>query len=195
MAKLPKPEELSKIDFTPPKTGWMDTPVVFKEGMFCHGSKPKSLEIVGFPEPPGLAARGRGLEAARELEGDPPRGDRRPARRSTGHSGSSWTSACAAAPARTSATSSSAPATPRTCRCSGRAHPFGLSKRIHPGRQDLRQMAGARELHARCAEGVVVLLLPVHRVPPLLGLLPLRHRPGRDHDHRPGTAQSARPEH
>ena len=51
MAKLPKPEELSKIDYTPPKTGWMDTPVVFKEGMFCHGSKPKSLDIVGFPNP------------------------------------------------------------------------------------------------------------------------------------------------
>jgi Fe-S oxidoreductase len=29
----------------------MDTPVEFKEGMFCHGSKPKSLEIVGFPNP------------------------------------------------------------------------------------------------------------------------------------------------
>ena len=51
MAKLPKPEELSKIDVTPPKTDWMDTPVVFKEGMFCHGSKPKSLEIVDFPNP------------------------------------------------------------------------------------------------------------------------------------------------
>ncbi len=51
MAKLPKPEELSKIDLTPPKTNWMDTPVVFKEGMFCHGSKPKSLELVGFPNP------------------------------------------------------------------------------------------------------------------------------------------------
>ncbi len=51
MAKFPTPEELSKIDFTPPKTGWMDTPVEFKPGMFCHGSKPKSLEIVGFPNP------------------------------------------------------------------------------------------------------------------------------------------------
>jgi Fe-S oxidoreductase len=29
----------------------MDTPVVIKEGMFCHGAKPKSLEIVGFPNP------------------------------------------------------------------------------------------------------------------------------------------------
>jgi Fe-S oxidoreductase len=51
MAKLPKPEELSKIDLTPPETDWMDTPTVFKEGMFCHGVKPKSLEIVGFPNP------------------------------------------------------------------------------------------------------------------------------------------------
>jgi Fe-S oxidoreductase len=51
MAKLPKPEELSKVDFQPPKTGWMNTPVVFKEGMFCHGSKPKSLETLGFPNP------------------------------------------------------------------------------------------------------------------------------------------------
>ena len=51
MAKLPKPEELSKIDYTPPKTDWMDTPTVIKEGMFCHGSKPKSLELVGFPNP------------------------------------------------------------------------------------------------------------------------------------------------
>jgi Fe-S oxidoreductase len=51
MAKLPKPEELAKVDYTLPKTGWMDTPVVIKEGMFCHGSKPKSLEIVGFPNP------------------------------------------------------------------------------------------------------------------------------------------------
>jgi Fe-S oxidoreductase len=51
MAKLPKPEELAKVDYTPPKTNWMDTPVVFKEGMFCHGSKPKSLETLGFPNP------------------------------------------------------------------------------------------------------------------------------------------------
>jgi Fe-S oxidoreductase len=51
MAKLPKPEELSKIDYAPPKTEWMDTPVVLKEGMFCHGAKPKSLDILSFPNP------------------------------------------------------------------------------------------------------------------------------------------------
>jgi Fe-S oxidoreductase len=29
----------------------METPVEFKPGMFCHGSKPKSLETLGFPNP------------------------------------------------------------------------------------------------------------------------------------------------
>ncbi len=51
MAKLPKPDELAKVDYTFPKTGWMETPVVFKEGMFCHGAKPKSLQILNFPNP------------------------------------------------------------------------------------------------------------------------------------------------
>jgi Fe-S oxidoreductase len=51
MAKLPKPEELAKVDYTPPKTSWMDTQVVIKEGMFCHGAKPKSLQTLDFPNP------------------------------------------------------------------------------------------------------------------------------------------------
>jgi [DsrC]-trisulfide reductase subunit K len=51
MSKLPKPAELAKVTYQPPATDWMDTPVEIKPGMFCHGSKPKSLEIVGFPNP------------------------------------------------------------------------------------------------------------------------------------------------
>ncbi len=51
MSKLPKPAELSKVAYQPPKTDWMNTPVEFKPGMFCHGSKPKSLELVEFPNP------------------------------------------------------------------------------------------------------------------------------------------------
>jgi len=47
--KPPKPEELSKIDYKPPKTHWMDTPVQFKEGTYCYASRPKYLEEVGFP--------------------------------------------------------------------------------------------------------------------------------------------------
>src|SRR5512138_3224756 len=51
MSKLPKPAELAKVSYNTPATDWMDTPVEFKPGMFCHGSKPKSLELVGFPNP------------------------------------------------------------------------------------------------------------------------------------------------
>ncbi len=49
MAKLPKPEELAKVDFRPPKTGWMDTPVNIKPGTFCWGAKAKNLQVVDFP--------------------------------------------------------------------------------------------------------------------------------------------------
>ncbi len=50
MAKFTaKPDELSKIDFTPPKTRWMDTPVEIREHMFCHAAKPKELDVVSFP--------------------------------------------------------------------------------------------------------------------------------------------------
>ena len=46
----PKPAELvTSIDFTPPKTEWMDTPTVIKPGTFCWGAKGKSLATVEFP--------------------------------------------------------------------------------------------------------------------------------------------------
>jgi Fe-S oxidoreductase len=44
-----EPEELSKIDYKPPKTAWMDTPAELRKGMFCWGAKEKSLKTVGFP--------------------------------------------------------------------------------------------------------------------------------------------------
>lgn len=48
-AKPPKPEELLRIDLKPPKKGWMETPVEFKEGNYCYATRPKYLEEVGFP--------------------------------------------------------------------------------------------------------------------------------------------------
>lgn len=51
MAKVPKSDELSKIDYTPPEKGWLDTPVVFKEGTWCYGAKPKLLEALDMPNP------------------------------------------------------------------------------------------------------------------------------------------------
>lgn len=49
--KLPKPGELSQIDFKTPATDWMDTPVEFKPGTFCWGSKEKDLLTLGLPNP------------------------------------------------------------------------------------------------------------------------------------------------
>jgi len=49
--KLPKPQELSKIDFKPPTTDWMDTPTVIKPGNFCWGAKEKDLLTLGLPNP------------------------------------------------------------------------------------------------------------------------------------------------
>ncbi|HXX58059.1 MAG TPA: (Fe-S)-binding protein [Thermodesulfovibrionales bacterium] len=50
MAKFTaKPTELSSIQYVPPKTHWMDTPVEIRDNMFCHAAKAKDLETVGFP--------------------------------------------------------------------------------------------------------------------------------------------------
>ena len=49
--KLPKPGELSQIDFKIPATDWMDTPVEFKPGTYCWGAKEKDLLTLGLPNP------------------------------------------------------------------------------------------------------------------------------------------------
>ncbi len=50
MAKLPKPEELfDSIDWTPPDTEWMDTPVELKRGRYCYAGKPEVVEQLGLP--------------------------------------------------------------------------------------------------------------------------------------------------
>ncbi|TGE31604.1 sulfate reduction electron transfer complex DsrMKJOP subunit DsrK [Desulfosporosinus sp. Sb-LF] len=49
--KLPKPGELSNIDFKTPATDWMDTPVNFKPGTYAWGAKEKDLLTLGLPNP------------------------------------------------------------------------------------------------------------------------------------------------
>jgi len=51
MAKVESPAELAKIDYSPPKKGWMDTPVEFKQGRWCYASKPKDHRVLGWPNP------------------------------------------------------------------------------------------------------------------------------------------------
>jgi len=48
---VPKPEELMQVDYTPPKTGWMKTPVVFRPGNWCHSALPKNLRYLDLPNP------------------------------------------------------------------------------------------------------------------------------------------------
>ncbi len=47
---LLKPHELiANIKPRPPQTGWMDTPVKIRKGMYCYASNPKSVAALGFP--------------------------------------------------------------------------------------------------------------------------------------------------
>lgn len=50
MSDVPKPDELfSNIAYQPPRSGWMDTPVEIKKGIYSYAGNPKSLETVGLP--------------------------------------------------------------------------------------------------------------------------------------------------
>ncbi len=46
-----KPEELLKLDYTPPEKGWMETPVDFKKGTYCYSAPQKHQEYLGLPYP------------------------------------------------------------------------------------------------------------------------------------------------
>ena len=62
-------------------------------------------------------------------------------------------------------------------------------------RPALRRARGRPRADRRRHQGVVLLLLSVHRVPPLFGLLPLWHRHGRDHHDGPRVAGPDRLQH
>jgi Fe-S oxidoreductase len=47
---LLKPDELlARTDHRPPATGWMDTPVNIRKGMYCYAANPKSVEYLSLP--------------------------------------------------------------------------------------------------------------------------------------------------
>ena len=48
---LPAPEKLSQIDLGMPKTGWMDTPAIFREGIYCHGARARDIRALNMPNP------------------------------------------------------------------------------------------------------------------------------------------------
>jgi Fe-S oxidoreductase len=46
-----KHEDLLKVDYRPPKTGWMNTPVDFRPGSFIYPGKAKNLKYMDLPNP------------------------------------------------------------------------------------------------------------------------------------------------
>jgi len=51
LAKVPQPDELTKINLYPPQKGWMETPVEFRPGTWCYSAAPKNLKILDLPHP------------------------------------------------------------------------------------------------------------------------------------------------
>jgi len=51
LAKVPKPDELLKIKYKPPRKGWMETRVEFKPGTWCYSAKPKNLKTLDLSNP------------------------------------------------------------------------------------------------------------------------------------------------
>jgi len=49
--KIPKPDQLIQIQYAPPKTGWMETPVEFRPGTWSYSGTAKSLTALDLPNP------------------------------------------------------------------------------------------------------------------------------------------------
>jgi Fe-S oxidoreductase len=51
LAKMPKPDELAKVQLQPPPKGWMETPAAFRPGTWCHSAAAKNLKALDLPNP------------------------------------------------------------------------------------------------------------------------------------------------
>ena len=51
MAKVPSPQELSKVSYQPPAKGWMDVKPEFRPGTYCNAAGAKWLDMVNYPYP------------------------------------------------------------------------------------------------------------------------------------------------
>jgi len=50
MNDIPEAKELlTKLDYAPPRKGWMDVPTEIRKGMYCYAAKPESVETLGLP--------------------------------------------------------------------------------------------------------------------------------------------------
>ncbi len=193
MADLtPKPEELVQIDYRPPHKDWMaDTPE-FRKGTFCYSALPKNLKYLDMPNPREWQPSDQDWQLPENwkqiiLDGMKERLEKYRSFRL-------FMDICV-----------------RCGACADKCHFYvgsGDPKNMPVLRAELLRSVYRRYFttpgkvfgkHGRRAgtdrrrpQGVVLLLLPVHRVPPLFGLLPLRHRHRRDHHDRPRAAEPGR---
>jgi Fe-S oxidoreductase len=49
----PKPEELARVEFQPPRKTWLDTAVSFRKGTFCYAALAKNVDYLGMANPRG----------------------------------------------------------------------------------------------------------------------------------------------
>ncbi len=49
--ETPRPEEVARIDYTPPGKKWMDPSVEFRKGTFCYSAAAKNLKYLDMPNP------------------------------------------------------------------------------------------------------------------------------------------------
>ena len=47
----PKQEEIVKIDYAPPREGWLETKPDFRKGTWCYGAIPSALSYLDLPNP------------------------------------------------------------------------------------------------------------------------------------------------
>ena len=191
MASYPR-EELLRIDHRPPQTQWLDTPVDFRPGSYLYPGKTKNLRRLGLPNPREWSVADEDWKLQENWKEIILAGMAE--RLKKYRSFRLFMDACV-----------------RCGACADKCHFFiggGDPKNMPVLRAELlrsvyrndftalgkvlgKLAGGARADHRR-DQGVVLLLLSVHGVPPLLGLLPVRHRHGRDHHVRQGALGAAR---
>ena len=193
--RTPSPKSSCRSNYQPAPKDWMDPAVEFRKGTFCYSALAKNLNYLGLPNPREWQPFDKDWKL-------PPDWKQHHPRRHEGAAGE-------------------VPLVPpvhghlRALRRLRRQVPFlhrvgrsqehagdargadalGLPPLLHR-RRTPAGAAGRRPRPDRGRDqGVVLLLLPMHRVPPLLGLLPLRDRHRGDHHDRPRAAESDRLQH
>ena len=169
------PEKLLQIEPSPPQGDWRDPEVEFRKGVFCYSALPKNLNYLGLPNP----REWQPIDADWKLPPDWKQIilDGMKDRLNKYRSFRLFMDICVRCGACAdkchfyigSGDPKNMPVLRAELIRSVYRRYFTLTGRIFGG------AGGRARADRRRHQGVVLLLLPVHRMPPLLGLLPLRH--------------------